>query len=190
MREVPIEVSARHIHLSKKDMEALFGKGYLLEKGKSLKQPGDFLAKEKVEIESFSGRKIPKVGIIGPLREKTQVELSQTDFIFLKLEYALRDSGKIKGTPGIYLKGPKRKIKLREGVINTRRHIHMDIKKAEKLGLKNGDLVSVKTKGRASVTFHNVRVRVKKDSSFFLHLDTDEGNAACIPKSGKGIILL
>lgn len=187
MIEVPIEVSARHIHLSEKDLKLLFGKDKL-EIEKKLSQGKDFLAKEKLEIRNGE-RKISNVSIIGPPREKTQVELSETDFIFLKLRYALRDSGDLKKTPGIELIKNGKSIKIKEGVINTIRHIHCNSKKAEEIGLKDKQFVSVRTKGKASVTFHNVRVRVSDEFGFFLHLDTDEGNAACIPKKGKGIII-
>lgn len=184
---IPIEVSGRHVHLAKRELEALFGKGYNLKKEKNLNQPGDFLAKEKIEL--VSGKRRLKAGIVGPLRKETQVELSQTDFVFLKLRYALKDSGDIEGTPGVLLSGPLGEIEIKKGVINTRRHIHCGKEEARKLGLKDGDMVSVKTKGKAAVTFHNVRVRTGKGFKLFLHLDTDEGNAACIPKKGEGIIL-
>lgn len=186
--EVPIEVSARHIHLSKNDLEKLFGKDYQLKKIKNLYQPGDFIAKERIDIKA--GEKIlSKVAIIGPVRKKTQVELSHTDIIFLRIKPAVRDSGDIEGTPGATLVGPKGEVKLKQGVINTWRHIHCNFQEAKKLGLKDGQLVSVKTKGNCSITFHNVKIRIGKNYRFCMHLDTDEGNAACIPKKGKGVIL-
>lgn len=187
-QKIPIEVSARHIHLSKKDLEKLFGKGYKLKKLKGLTQPSDFLAKEKLVVEN-RGRRIKNVAIVGPVRQKTQVELSHTDLIFLRLEPIVRDSGDIRGTPGATLRGPAGKINLKEGIINTWRHIHLSPKEAKKLGLKNNQLISVKTSGKCSITFHNVRIKIGENYRLCLHLDTDEGNAAGIVKKGFGIII-
>jgi acetate kinase len=187
-KQVLIDVSARHIHLSEKDRDALFGKGYKLKKAKELRQKGDFLAKEKIDIENGL-RKISKIAVIGPARDKTQIELSHTDIIFLKLKPIVRESGDIKATPGITLIGPKGKVKIKQGVINTWRHIHASYKEAKKLGLKEGGLVSVKIKGKCSLTFHNVIIRLDNNYRLVMHLDTDEGNAAGIVKKGKGEII-
>lgn len=190
MIKIPIEVSARHIHLSKNDLEKLFGKGYKLEKLKDLSQPDEFAAKETVDIEAGS-KKISNVRIIGPGREhKTQVELSKTDAIILGMALPARDSGDTEGSPGIIISGPKNKIIIKEGVINTWRHIHCGNKEAEKFGLKNGMMVSVKTSGNLAVTFHNVKIRIGKKYKFCLHLDTDEGNAAGIARNGEGEIII
>lgn len=187
-KQVLIDVSARHIHLSEKDRDALFGKGYKLKKAKELRQKGDFLAKEKIDISS-SLRKISNMALIGPSRKETQIELSHTDIIFLRLKPIVRESGDIKATPGITLIGPKGNVKIKQGVINTWRHIHANYQEAKKLGLKDGGLVSVKIKGNCSLTFHNVIVRLSKDYNLVMHLDTDEGNAAGIVKKGKGEII-
>ena len=187
-KQVLIDVSARHIHLSEKDRDALFGKGYKLKKAKELRQKGDFLAKEKIDISS-SLRKISNMALIGPSRKETQIELSHTDIIFLRLKPIVRESGDIKATPGITLIGPKGNVKIKQGVINTWRHIHANYQEAKKLGLKDGGLVLVKIKGNCSLTFHNVIVRLSKDYNLVMHLDTDEGNAAGIVKKGKGEII-
>jgi len=185
---IPIEVSARHIHLSQKHLETLFGKGYKLKKMKTLNQPREFATKETLDLQGPS-RKLSNVRVMGPIRKETQVELSKTDAIYLRIPAPLKDSGDLKGTPGITLIGPKNKIKLRRGVINTWRHIHCNPKEAKKLGLKDGELVSVKTKGESSVTFHNVKIRVEKKARLSMHLDTDEGNAAGITEKGRGQLL-
>lgn len=189
MLKVPIEVSARHIHLSKSDLEKLFGKGYKLEKLKDLTQPGDFAAKETVDIE-VNSKKILNVRIIGPVRKETQVELSKTDAILLGIAAPARDSGDLKNSSGAVIIGPKNKLELKKGVINTWRHIHCSPAEAKKFGLKNNGLVSVKTSGNLAVTFHNVRIKVGKNYKFCMHLDTDEGNAAGIVRSGEGEIII
>ncbi len=186
--KIPIEVSARHIHLCKKDLEVLFGKGYQLKKLKSLTQFDEFAAKERLDIQVKS-RKILNVRVIGPVRKETQVELSHTDGVFLKIELPVKESGDLKGTPGAALIGPKEKIKIKKGVINAWRHIHCSPKDAKKLGFKNGMSVSVKTKGICSIIFHNVKVQIKPSCRLCMQLDTDEGNAACIIKKGEGYLV-
>ena len=193
MRKIPIEISARHIHLSQKDLEALFGKGYQLKKLRELSQIGEFAAKEKIDIQNSlepNARKIPNVRILGPVRDQTQVELSHTDAIFLKVKPVVRESGDIKGTPGTILIGPRGKIKIKEGVINAWRHIHCSPKESQELGLKNKMLVSVKTTGIRSITFHKVIVQVKPNYRLYMHLDTDEGNASSIVKKGIGYLII
>jgi len=187
--EIPIETSGRHTHLSQKDLEKLFGKGYKLRKMKNLYQPSDFAAKETVDIQG-EGTRVLTLRVIGPIRNKTQVELSKTDAIFLGMAVPLKESGDINGTPGAVLIGPENKVKIKEGVINSQRHIHCSIKEAKRTGLKDRMLVSVQTEGPGSITFHNVLVKVKENYRLCMHLDTDEGNAACITRKGKGKILL
>ena len=187
IKKIPIEVSARHIHLSQKDLEKLFSKGYKLKKMKALIQVGDFAAKETLDIQNGS-KKISGVRIVGPTRKETQVELSRTDAIHLRLNPPIRISGNIKGTPGIMLIGPKKKVKIRQGLIIAQRHIHCAISEAKKFGLKNGMRVSVKVKGPRAMTFHNVKIRVDKNYRLCMHIDTDEGNAVGIIKKGKGVI--
>lgn len=188
-KRIPIEVSARHIHLSQNDLEVLFGKDYQLKKLRNLTQPGEFAAKETLDVQ-VNSKKISNVRIVGPVRKKTQVELSHTDAIFLGVNPIVRDSGDIEGTPGVVLIGPKKKIKIKKGVINTWRHIHCSPKQAKELGVKHGILVSVETRGICSLIFHNVKVFIGVNSQLSMHLDTDEGNAACIVKKGEGYLVV
>ncbi len=178
---VPIEISARHIHLSKKDLETLFGFGYKLKKLKNLSQPGLFAAKEVVDIKR-GNQKITNVRIVGPLRSQAQAELSLTDVVNLGIKIPTKK-------PGIILIGLKGKINIKKGEIIAWRHIHLNPKEAREFGLKNGDLVSIKTKGKRALIFSNVLVRIDKNFKKSVHLDTDEGNAAGIIKKGEGILL-
>ena len=187
-KKIPIEVSARHLHLCRKDLEALFGKGYQLKKLRDLDQIEEYVAEETVDVQ-VNSRKIPNVRIVLPVRKETQIELSHTDAIFLRVAPIVRKSGYLKGTPGCVLVSSKNKIEKKKGIINNWRHIHCNPKEAEELGFENGMLVSVKTEGICSVTFHNVRVQVKPNYRLCMHLDTDEGNATCITKKGEGILL-
>ncbi len=186
--KIPVEVSARHCHLSKQDLEKLFGLGHELKKIKQLSQPSDFAAEESAAIKSYSNV-LENIRIVGPVRESTQVEISKTDALKLGVDVPIRLSGDISGTPGITLIGPEGKIELKEGLIIAQRHLHCATDEAKKLKLKNGQTVSVRINSERPVIFENVIVRVKDDYKLCLHLDTDEGNAAGINKTGEGFIV-
>lgn len=187
-KKILVEISARHIHLSQKNLEILFGKGYKLKELRKLPTTNQFATKETLNIKVGS-EKISKVRIVGPLRKKTQVELSITDAINLGINPPIRKSGNLKGTPGIILISSRRRIKLKSGVIIPWRHIHCNPKEAKMLNLKEGKLVSIEVRGKKSLIFHNVKVRVNDEWKLVLHLDTDEGNAAGITRKGNGEIL-
>lgn len=189
MSKIPIEVSARHLHISREDLEFLFGEGSELTKEKTLSQGNNFAAKETVNLINGE-RKIEKVRIIGPPREKTQIEISKTDAYHLKINTPLRLSGDIKGSAPITIEGPAGRLDLKEGLIIAKRHLHCSSEDAKNLNLKNGDLVSVKTEGERSLAFNNVVVRIQENASLALHIDTDEGNAAGIEKEGSGKLVL
>lgn len=185
---IPIEISARHIHLSQKDLEKLFGDGYELKVLKQLSQFGEFAAEETLTISSNS-KKIENVRIIGPVRKDTQIEISYADARFLNISPPVRISGELENTPGITLMGAKKEIFVNKGVIIPMRHVHCNPKEAEKLGFEDKMLVSVRTNSIKPVTFHNIVIKIKKNYSLCLHLDVEEGNSAGIIKKGEGIIL-
>ncbi len=185
---VPVEVSARHCHLSKEDLEKLFGVGYELKKLRQLSQPEEFACQETVDIQ-FGSKKIEKVRIVGPLRNMTQVEISLTDAVESGVTPPVRLSGNLKGPSSVILHGPVGTVELAEGLIIAKRHIHCATEEAKKFGLKNNDIVSVKVDGDRAVIFNNVVVRVKDGYQLSMHIDTDEGNSAGINKIGEGIIL-
>ena len=189
MIKIPVEVSARHLHLSQKDLETVFGIGYQLKKKKDLSQPSDFAAEEFLNLKN--GNKIIKgVRVVGPVRKDTQVEISKTDAFYLGINPPVKLSGDIDGTPGITLIGPKGEINLEKGLIIAERHIHCATDEAKKLKLKKGVEVSVKIESERPVTFHNIKIRIRDDYKFCLHIDTDEGNAAGINKIGKGVLII
>ena len=96
--EVPVGVSNRHIHLSTKDVETLFGAGYELTPLKELSQPGQYACKETLTIIGPSLRPIENVRVLGPVRGASQVEISKTDSYTLKVKPPVRESGKIAGS--------------------------------------------------------------------------------------------
>jgi putative phosphotransacetylase len=176
---IPAAVSARHIHLSAADRDALLGPGYALHKMRPLSQPGQFACEEKLAIVGPKGR-IEGVRILGPERPETQVEVSMTDTFALGIAPNVRMSGDIAGTPGCKLVGPKGELTLTKGVIVAARHLHMSAQEAEAFGLKNGDVVSVRKGGARATTLGNIVVRAGDGHSLELHIDTDEANAAAI----------
>ena len=186
---IKIEVSARHVHLSKKDLYKLFGDNFELSKERFLSQKGEFVAKEKLNIMG-DRKKIENVSILGPEREKTQVEISMSDSIGLGVDTPIKCSGDHSNTPGIFLEGPNGKVLLSSGVIIAKRHIHLSSKTAEDLNLEDGMEVKVSVKGERALVFEKVLLRVRNDFIDSMHIDVDEGNAAGIPRGGEGEIIL
>ncbi len=185
---VPIGVSARHIHLTQADVETLFGKGYQLTKKKEL-MGGQFASNELVTIVGLKLRAIENVRILGPVRKASQVEISATDAIKLGIKAPIRESGKIEGSAPIAVVGPCGVIYLKEGCIIASRHIHMSPADAEKAGVKNGEVVSVKVDNERATTYNNVLIRVDPTFTLEMHIDTDEANAAKISTGMKAEIV-
>ena len=181
-----VETSARHVHVTQKDLETLFGAGYELTVKKALSQPGQFASNEKVDLVGPK-KTISGVSILGPVRSASQVEISLTDARTLGVDAQVRESGDIAGTAGIKLVGPKGEVELTEGVIAAKRHIHATPEDAAELGVADKDVVSVKidTNGR-SLVFGDVVVRVSPKFALAMHIDTDESNAAACKGAGYG----
>lgn len=175
--EVVVGVSNRHIHLSQEDLEKLFGAGYKLSKMKDMKQPGQFAAKETVIIEGSKG-KFEGVRILGPVRKETQVEISISDSFKLGVKPPIRESGKLDGTPGIKITGPRGSVIKERGVIVAGRHIHMPKYIADIRGYKDGEVVNVETFGERKMILYNVLLRVGSNMAKEIHIDMDEANAA------------
>lgn len=186
--EVPIGISNRHVHLSQKDLDQLFGKNYKLTWWKDLSQPGQYACTEVVSIVGPKGT-IENVKILGPLRKSTQIEVSRTDSFTLGIKAPIRDSGDFIGTPGCVLVGPKGEVSLQSGVMVAARHIHMAPATASQHGIHDKDQVSVAIDGERAMIFQNVLVRVRKDFALELHLDIDEANAAWVNNGDKGNVL-
>lgn len=188
-KPILIETSARHVHVSREDLETLFGKGYELTPKKPLSQPGQFSCEERVQVigpkSSFGA-----VSILGPVRNATQVEISATDARSIGVIAPVRESGDIEGSGSCKIVGPKGEIEISKGVIVAKRHIHATPSDAEKYGLKDKQVVSVKVEsdGR-SLVFGDVVVRVSPNFSLAMHIDTDESNAAGVTPGMNGEII-
>ncbi|MFO7324202.1 MAG: phosphate propanoyltransferase [Pseudomonadota bacterium] len=186
---IPIAVSARHVHLSPRSIDRLFGPGHELKVKMPLSQPGHFAAVETVSLVGPKGR-LDGVRIVGPPREEDQVELSRSDEIALGIDAPLRLSGDLADTPGIDVEGPRGRVHLDHGVITAVRHIHMSPEEAARFGVADRQKVSVAvdSDGRDMV-FGDVVVRVSPRFRLELHLDTDEGNAANVAAGATARLL-
>ena len=178
-----VEVSARHIHLDKETLELLFGKDYELTVKRRLSMETEFIAEERLDVIG-SKRTIAKIGILGPLRSKTQVEVSMTDCYTLGQIAPVRMSGDLANTPSVRLKGPAGEIEIKEGLIVAKRHIHMNPEHAAELGVEDKQVVSVAVETARPVIFCDTIVRVREDFILTMHIDTDEANAALIGRAG------
>lgn len=178
MENIMLEVSARHIHLTQEHVDILFGKGHQLTNKKDLSQPGQFACEERVTVVGPK-KTFENVAVLGPVRPESQVEFAKSDCFALGIMGAIRESGDLEGTPGVELKTELGSVKLEKGLIIAKRHIHMTPEDAEKLGVKDKEIVDVKVEsdGR-SLIFGDTVVRVSKNYKLAMHIDTDEANAA------------
>jgi acetate kinase len=184
---IPIGVSAHHIHLSREHLEALFGAGHELTPRAPLAQPGQFASEEQLSLIGPRGR-IDRVRVLGPVRNKTQVEISRTEEYRLGIDAPVRMSGDLGGSPGLILEGTEGQVRLEEGVICAQRHMHMTPEDALRFGLRDGDVVSIRVEGERSVVFGDVAIRVSPKFKLEMHLDTDEANAAQVSNGDFGYL--
>jgi acetate kinase len=186
--EIPIAVSARHVHLCNATIESLFGPGYRLTVAQAVSQPGQYATVETVTLRGPRGA-LRGVRIVGPPRDSDQVELSRSDELALGIDAPLRTSGDLAGSAGIVIEGPAGSVVLPQGVVRARRHVHMSPSDAARFGVRNDDLVevAVDSDGR-DLVFADIVVRVSPDFRLELHLDTDEANACGIGRQGVGTL--
>ena len=175
--KVETGISNKHLHLSEADLAKLFGAGYKLTVRNDLKQPGQFATNELVDVVGPKGT-LKGLRVLGPCRKESQVELAMTDARVIGLTLPVRESGVLDGSPGVKLVGPKGEVELGKGAIIALRHIHLSTAQAKEAGVKDKDLVSVKTFSPRPVIFENVLIRAGDAHLREMHVDTDEGNAA------------
>ena len=186
--DIKVGVSARHVHLSREDLDTLFGKGFELTKKKTL-MGREFASDQQVTLVGPSLRAIENVRVLGPVRKNTQVEISRTDTFVLKVSPPVRPSGDIKGSEKLVLVGPKGSVYLNEGVIIANRHIHLTPEYAQKNGINDGDYVDVLVGSIKPTKFFDVQVRVRDDFNVEMHIDTDDANA-CGLKNGEKVKII
>ncbi len=171
---VELEASGRHVHLTQEQVMTLFG--HDLTPKRTLSQPGQFLACERVSVTGPKGT-LENVAVLGPCRQLSQVELSLTDGVTIGIRPPVRLSGDVSGTPGATITGPCGSVVLKEGVIAAKRHIHITTEDAALQGVKDGQTVRLQTFTARPVIFDEVAVRVNDLFQTSVHLDYDEANA-------------
>lgn len=176
-QEIPVEVSARHVHLTREALDVLYGKNYELTRKRDLSQPGQFLSEERVKLVTARGQ-IANVGILGPLRKEVQVELSMTDARTLGVNAPICLSGDLAGAADVLIVGPKGVVTARESAIVAKAHVHMTSADAQHYGVKDQEHVSICLGQERSLTLNDVIVRVSSNSALAVHIDYDEANAA------------
>lgn len=186
--QVPVGVSARHIHLTQEHVEALFGEGYQLTKKKEL-MGGQYACNETVTVVGLKLRAIENVRVLGPTRKASQLEVSATDAMKLGIKAPIRESGNVAGSAPIAVVGPKGAIYLKEGCIIAMRHIHMSPADAQAAGVHDGDIVSVQADNERGTVFNQVKIRVHDTFTLEMHIDTDEANASQIKTGDKVTII-
>ncbi len=173
---IEVEASGRHVHLSREDVDKLFGKGYNLTKLRDLSQPGQYACKERVTITGPKGS-IKNVIVLGPCRKETQVEISLTDGAVLGVKAPIKQSGDLEGTLGIGISTENGCVQLDKGLMVAKRHIHITPKDAKKFDVNDNEIVQVKVMGQRPLIFDDVVVRVSDSFETYMHIDYDESNA-------------
>lgn len=184
---VPLEASARHVHLTREQAQQLFG--HDLTPRRPLSQPGQFLAQERVTLQGPKG-KLNHVAVLGPVRKEAQVEISLTDGKALGIDPPIRASGDVVNSPGILLLGEHGNVAIQEGVIAAQRHLHLTPATAERFRVRDKQIIRLQTYTNRPVVFENVLVRVSPHYADTAHLDFDEANACAMQPGDWGRILL
>lgn len=185
---IPVEASARHVHLTREAVETLFGKGAKLTIKNYLSQPGEFLSEQRVMIVTNKGM-LSNVAVLGPERSKIQVELSLTDGRVLGIRLPVNISGDLNGAADVLMVGPCGIWEAKGSAIAAKAHVHMTPKDAASYGVKDGQTVSVSVGNGRSVTFSNVVIRVSSKYALAAHIDIDEANACGLGKDSRGMII-
>lgn len=185
---VPVEISARHVHLTEEALECLFGKGAKLTKKRELSQPGEFLSEERVKIVTRKGE-IDNVAVLGPVRKQVQAELSLTDARSLGIKVPVNLSGNLTGAGDVLLIGPNGCLEAKGAAIAAKAHVHMTPEDAARYGVSDGQTVSVQLNTGRPITLNGVVVRVRRDFKLAVHIDHDEANAACASGEITGYLI-
>lgn len=187
-QEIPVEISARHVHLTQEAVDVLFGKGYILTRKRSLSQPGQFLAEERVKLVTAKGQ-LNNIAILGPVRPENQVELSLTDARVLGVKAPICLSGDLEGAADVVIVGPKGVVTAERSVMVAKAHVHMTPADADTYGVENNERVSVRIGTERPVTLNDVIVRVRDDYALAVHIDFDEANAAQLSGDAIGLLI-
>ena len=175
-KEIPIEMSARHVHLTQEAVEQLFGPGTVLGIKKELSQPGEFLSDRRVKVITPKGE-LANVAVLGPVRKEIQVELSLTDARSLGISVPVNLSGDLTGAGDVSLLGDAGVLFAPKSAIAAKAHVHLTEEGAAQYGVRDGEHVSIEIRSCRPVTVDDAVVRVRKTFATMVHIDTDEANA-------------
>lgn len=187
---IPVGISNRHLHITHEHLDILFGRDYQLTLRNNLSQRGEFAANETVTIVGRNGKFLSNVRILGPIRPYTQVEISKTDGYAIGILPPIRESGDINNTTSVTIIGPAGSTTLPNGLIRANRHIHLDPDSAAKLGVKDKQIVKVRSTSQKPTIFESVMIRIKDTFVPEIHLDTDDANAADLSNGDTVELLL
>ena len=184
--KIKIDVSVRHIHLSKEDFDILFPNEEL-NILRELSQKPNFASDKKVIIKN-GDRTIENVRVVGPFRSETQAELSKTDCYTLKIDAPVTSSGDLEDAAEIEIVNGDISIKRNAAIIQDR-HIHMSNEEAKENGFSDGQIVSVRINTKKGGILDNVHIKTGEEFVTELHLDTDDGNAFLVEDDTEGEII-
>jgi len=184
---IPVEVSARHVHVTEEAALALFGSP--LTKKRDLSQPGEFLSEQRVKIVTAKGE-FANVAVLGPARKQVQVEISYSDCRTLGITAPINLSGDLKNAGDVLLVGPRGIVQAGGSAIIAKAHIHMTPADAARYGVSNGQHVAVRLQSARPATLEDVIIRVSEKYALAMHIDADEANATCAVAGTKGLLLL
>lgn len=180
---VSINISARHVHLTKESIDALFG--HDLTKRNDLNQIGQFASEETVTIKTEKGL-IENVRVIGPARNYNQVEIPQSDARKLGINPPVRKSGDLIGSEEVTIMTNKKEITGCFAIIADR-HVHFSLEDAKKYNVLDGETLNLEIEGVKKGVI-DVQAKVSEDGFFEVHLDTDDANAFLIKPGDIGVL--
>lgn len=168
--DIKVGVSNHHIHLTREDLDILFGKNYELTVKRPLVQKEQFAADETVTLEK-NGKTLEHIRIIGPCRKYTQVELLDRDNEYFGINAPVRSSGDLENSESIKIIGPMGSIIANNSTIIANRHIHMSNEDLKKFGREKNEIVRVVVNG---VMLDNVTIKSDDTCVLEFHMNKDE----------------
>jgi putative phosphotransacetylase len=173
---IPVERSGKHVHLSRADIDVLFGKGFQLVPMRELSQRGQFASTSTVVINGTNGKSLV-MRVVGPERDESQIELAKSDAIKLGLGAKIRSSGDHRDTASAVISRPGQDLVVMAPAIVPARHLHVPTGHPilERIGQR--DRVAVEGVGDRGYVMFMVEVKVSDDGGLAVHLDDDEYNA-------------
>lgn len=172
--KIKVGISNHHVHLTEETYYKLFDDAPT--KRNDINQIGEYACNEVVTLKTNKNQ-IENVHIMGPFRNYNQVEITRTDAKKLGLNPPVTKSGQLNEADSITIETQKASITLENSCIIAERHVHMNEKKAQELGVQNNQLVKLAISGAKSCILY-AKVKISDNGYFEAHLDFDDANAA------------